>query len=129
MSTATRSTLRRVFRFLGIGSLVASVALVALTIAAVAFVRQAAGRIVFNVDPAAFGKMINEAMTLTLKDGTREQKLELIASFAMVSPTDAAPYAPFFAEATKDQDPDVRQAATAALERIPPEAFQPATPE
>lgn len=110
-------------RFLGIGFFVATVSFAGLAITAVAFVKQVASRIVIDTD--ALGRAMHEAMISTLKEGTKEQKLELIASCATASPADPAPYAPLFLEATKDTDPEVRQAAIAALKRISPEADEP----
>jgi hypothetical protein len=112
MAKSTR--LRKVLRFLVIGSLISTVSLACLAISAVAFVKQAISRI--EIDPVAFGKAMQEAVLMTLRDGPKEQKLQLISSFETASP--AAPYIPLLAEATKDTDPEVSQAASKAIERI-----------
>ncbi len=110
----------KTLRLLGISFLLAAVSLAGLGIAAVAFVWQAASRI--TVDGAALGKVIEDAMLVTLREGTPEQKLDFIASFADAPAESASYFRPLLQEAAKDQDPEVSRAARTALERIPPEA-------
>ena len=51
-------------------------------------------------------------------------KLETIALLEQVGSADAAPFVPALTDATKDKDPQVRRAASKALDRIVPKAIE-----
>lgn len=115
-----KSKTRKILRVLGIGLLVSTVSLAYLAYAAVSFVKQAVSRI--EIDGNALAKVMEDAVRVTLREGTSEQKIDLIASFADASPDSASYYRPLLIEAAKDRDPEVSRAARTALERIPPGA-------
>lgn len=114
MTPAKTSKVRRVLRVLGVAFLLATISIAGLAITAVLLVKQVASRIV--IDPEAFGKAIQEWMVVTLKEGPREQKLELIAALGTTGPGEAAAYVPLLSIAAEDKDPGVREAARVAFE-------------
>jgi hypothetical protein len=112
--------LREVFRVVCAGATVATLLLVVSAIAATVFVRQAVHRI--HVDPQALSDALRDAAITAIREGDSKQKLETIASLKNVRAPDAAPFVPALAEAAKDENPRVRQAASEALDRIVPDA-------
>jgi hypothetical protein len=116
MAPAETSKVRRVLRVLGVGFLLATISCVGLAITAVLLVKQVASRIV--IDPEAFGQVIREGIVVSLRDGPREQKLELIEALGTAGPGEAAAYVPLLSIAAEDKDPGVREAAKATYEHI-----------
>jgi hypothetical protein len=88
---------------------------VGLAITAVLLVKQVASRIVID---DSFGQAIYEEMVVMLREGPREQKLELIAALGTAGPGEAASYVPPLNIAAEDKDPGVREAAKVAYEHI-----------
>jgi hypothetical protein len=116
MAPTEKSKVRRVLRWLGVGFLLGLISLAGLAITAVALVKQVASRIV--IDPEAFGEAIREGIVMTLRDGPRDQKLEMIAALGTASPVDAAAYIPLLSIAAEDKDPGVREAARVAFDKM-----------
>jgi hypothetical protein len=115
-------SLRASFRLIHTVIIMTFLLLVALAVAGTAYVRQAVHHI--DIDPIALSDTMRDAVILTIREGSREQKLETIASLETVGATDAAPFVPALKDATKDPDPQVRQAAKSALDRIVPKAIE-----
>ena len=107
---------------LSAGLIVTVLLLVALAVAGTAFVWQAIHRL--DIDPIALSDAMRDAVIVTIREGSPAQKLETIASLETAGATDAAPFVPALKDATKDQDPRVRQAAKRALDRIAPDAIE-----
>ncbi len=75
-----------------------------------------------QVGRKALAALLRDAVISTLREGEPEQKLEVIESLKELGAADAAPFVLALTDATKDDDPRVRQAATKALDRIKPNA-------
>src|SRR4051794_37428641 len=101
--------LRQAFRAICAGLVVVALLLVASAVAVTSFVRQAATRI--EVDPKALSDAVRDAVIVTIREGSLEQKLETMRSLEQVGAADAAPFVPALTDATTDEEPQVRQAA------------------
>ncbi len=114
--------LRATFRALRAVLIVAGLLIVASVIAASIYVREAISRI--EIEPKALAAFLSDAVVSTLREGEPEQKLEVIESLKELAAADAAPFVPALTDATKDDDPRVRQAAIKVLGRIAPNAIE-----
>ena len=114
---------RKVLRFLGISIFVTILTLGCLTVAAISFFKQVVSRI--EIDEKALARVMDEAVRITLREGTPQQKIDLIGSFADAPPGSASYFRPLLDEAAKDQDIQVREAATKTLERFNAPKVQP----
>lgn len=123
MHPPARVLLRRVFRTIVLGGIASAILLAVLSWAAVSFLRQALGRI--EIAPVAFSRMMHESVLATFREGTSQQKQDLIAAFAEAPAESIAAYRPQFQGAAKDPDPGVSRAARQALGRINPAEANP----
>lgn len=114
--------LRQAFRVVSAGLAVAVLLLVVSAIIATVYVRQAVTRI--HIDPKALSDVMRDAVIVTIREGSPEQKRETIAALEQVRAADAAPFVPALTDATKDKDPQVRQVAKKALDRIAPHEIE-----
>jgi hypothetical protein len=74
-----------------------------------------------TIDPAAVDDAVKTGIAVTFKDGTPEQKLDLIHGLRDLGAA-AKPYAPELTAALADDNADVRAAAAEALNAIDPDA-------
>jgi hypothetical protein len=107
-------------RVISAGLTVAALVLVVVAITAAVCVWEAASR--FHIDPKALSDAMRDAVIVTIREGSPEQKRETIAALEQIKAADAAPFVPVLTDATRDKDPQVRQVAKKALDRIAPPA-------
>lgn len=65
---------------------------------------------------------VRQSVEVTLRDGSRQQRLELLADLRDAGP-DAKLFVPVLLNSADDPDPEVRRAATEALRQIDPGAM------
>jgi hypothetical protein len=113
----------RTARTVLIGCLAAAAASVLLTcglgLATAWLLRAVASHV--TIDPAAVEDAVKTGIAATLKDGTPEQKLDLIHGLRDLGAA-ARSYVPELIAALDDDDADVRAAAAEALRAIDPDA-------
>jgi HEAT repeat protein len=94
----------------------------AIGVGAVLFVRQAASRIVISQQAA--NSAIHESIALTFDNGSVEQKLQTMAALRQTGIA-AKPYIPALILLTRDNNPEVREAAIDSIQQIDPTAIIP----
>jgi hypothetical protein len=106
-----------------IGCLAAAAFAVVLTgvlgVALIWFLWTAASRI--TIDPVAVNDIVKQSIVMTLKDGTPQQKLDMLHALRDAGPA-AKDYVPELTAALDDDDPAVRTAAAEAIKKIDPDA-------
>jgi hypothetical protein len=93
-----------------------------LAITAKAYLREATTHI--DIDRKVLSDIMREAVVISIRDGSPNQKLDTIAALEQVKASDATPFVPALLDATKDTDLQVRQAARRMLAQIAPDAIK-----
>lgn len=102
-------------------ALIAGVFTCGLGVVGVAVIMSALSHI--DVDPVAVNEWVNAGIVAMLKDGTPDQKVQLLHQLRDSGPA-AEPFIPAMVECLADDDPAVRHAAAEALLVVDPFAAE-----